>query len=59
MQALAGCLQSGSGQVKQLGLYGQTPDAESLAGLRPGILLCVLYGLCRVLAVVLLWEVSG
>lgn len=59
MQALAGCLQSGSGQVKQLELYGQTPDAESLAVLRPGVLLCVLCGLCRVLAVVLLWEVSG
>lgn len=59
MQALAGCLQSGRGQVKQLELYGQTPDAESLAGLRPGVLLCVLCGLCRVLAAVLLWEVSG
>ena len=56
----AGCLQSGSGQVKQLGLYGQTPGAASWAGvtvLRPA--LGVLCGLWRVLAGVLLGDMSG
>lgn len=55
-----GCLQSGSGQVKQLALYGQTPGAASWAGvtvLRPT--LGVLCGLWRVLAGVLLGDMSG
>ena len=56
----AGCLQSGSGQVKQLELYGQTPGATSWAGvtvLPPA--LGVLCGLWRVLAGVLLGDMSG
>lgn len=56
----AGCLQSGSGQVKQLGLYGQTPGAASWAGvtvLRP--VRGVLRGLWRVLAGALLGDMSG
>lgn len=59
-QTFAGCLQSGSGQVKQLGLYGQTPGAASWAGvtvLRPA--LGILCGLWRVLAGVLLVDMSG
>ena len=56
----AGCLQSGNGQVKQLGLYGQTPGVASWAGvtvLRPAR--GVLCGLWRVLAVALLGDMSG
>ena len=56
----AGCLQSGSGQVKQLGLYGQTPGAASWAGvtvLRPAF--GIPCGLWRVLAEALLGDMSG
>ena len=60
MQLLIVCLQSGSGQVKQLGLYGQTPGAASWAGvtvLRP--VRGILCGLWRVLAGALLGDMSG
>ena len=61
MQLLIFCLQSGSGQVKQLGLYGQTPGAASWAGvtvLRP--VRGVLCGLWRVLAgALLVGDMSG
>lgn len=60
MQLLIVCLQSGSGHVKQLGLYGQTPGAASWAGvtvLRPAF--GILCGLWRVLAGALLGGMSG